>query len=181
MPADEDNVPEEYLARMPLPWPSADSTLNRKLMEIGIGARLTAEFFNKDEILRKDFVIQEGPPSYENAPRCKCDSVGITVRDLTYEVRNHYLRKAADPGVIVSKVERGSKAAVSGVKHYDIITHVNDTPVMNVGEFEKAVKDQKTLRFAVSRKNRNVLVDLKMEGVPAREGEEKIPPQGRQP
>ena len=42
-----------------------------------------------------------------------------------------------EPGVIISKVEDGEKAAVAGLRPFEIITHVDDQPVMTAKGFEK--------------------------------------------
>ena len=107
-------------------------------------------------------VIEQGPPHYDAAPRHKSKALGLTVRDLTFEVRR-YLKKTADqPGVVISKIDRGSKAAVAGLKPYEVITHVNAAPVMNVGQFQKQLQGQAELRLSVSRMARSRVVEIKL-------------------
>jgi len=88
----------------------------------------------------------------------------VTVRDLTYEVRRYFQREATDPGVIVSKIEPGSRASVAGVRPYEIITHVNDKPVMTAKDFELLTKDQKELRLSVKRMLRGRVIKLSLDG-----------------
>lgn len=87
----------------------------------------------------------------------------MTVRDLTYEIRRYFQKTEQDPGVIVSKIEPGSKASVSGMRPYEIITHVNDKPVMNVKDFEKNIADQQELRLEVKRMAQGRVVKIRME------------------
>jgi S1-C subfamily serine protease len=89
--------------------------------------------------------------------------LGLTVRNLTYEVRRYFQRSAADPGVIVSKVEPGSKASVSGIKPYEIVTQVNDVPIQSVKEFETLIQDKEELRLSVLRMTLERQVRVKME------------------
>ena len=90
----------------------------------------------------------------------------MTVRDLTYELRQYFRRPVSEPGVIVSKIEPGSKASVAGLRPYEIITHVNDQPVMNVKEFETLTAQSGELRFEVKRWTRGRVVKVTLD-VPA--------------
>jgi S1-C subfamily serine protease len=81
---------------------------------------------------------------------------------MTYEVVRYFQRPDGDPGVVISKIEIGSKASTAGLKPFEIITHVNDQPVKSVKEFEQSVKGQQTLRLSVKRmtKGRQVKDDV---------------------
>jgi serine protease Do len=157
-----DEVPAEYLDQLPRPWPNAENTFTRALTDLGFGKKYTAEFFHDGQVIRKDFEVAMSPPHFDAAPRYKSEPMGMTVRDVTYEVRRYFQKKNDDPGVIVSKIEPGGKAAVAGLIPYEIITHVNDNPVMNVKDFEKLIADQKQLRLSVSRKTQGRIVKIDM-------------------
>lgn len=146
-----DEIPEQYLERIPQPWPPAGNAVAQALTEIGFGRKFTAEFFRDGKPFEKQFEVVQSPPHYESAPRHKVDALGLTVRDLTYEVRRYFQKAPDDPGVIVSRVEPGGKASVAGIKPYEIITHVNDSLVSNVGDFEKLAVRQGELRLSVKR------------------------------
>ena len=163
-----DQVSEEYYDQIPNPWPAAENSFTRALTDIGFGKKYTAEFFFNGEIINKDFLIEASPAYFNSASRFNSKSFGLTVRDLTFEVRRYFQRKPEDPGVIVSKVEQGSKASISGIKPYEIVTHVNDTPVMNVADFEKLVKDQAEPRLSVKRMTRDREVKIKMKAAEKR-------------
>jgi hypothetical protein len=164
-----DEVPEAYYDKIPQPWPSPENTLVRSLTDLGFGTKFRAEFFRDGQTVMKNLEVTPSPPTYESAPRYKSAALGITVRDLTYEVRRYFQKKADEPGAIVSKIEQGSKASVAGIKPFEIITHVNDKPVMNVKEFEKATQAQDELRLSVKRMTRGREVKIKMTGAPAAE------------
>ncbi len=100
---------------------------------------------------KKDFTVVQGPASYDSAPKYKQEALGLTVRDMTYEVRRYMQKKEDDPGVVISKIELGSKASSAGLKPYEVITHVNDQPVNNVKDFQRLAKDQAELRLSVKR------------------------------
>jgi hypothetical protein len=157
-----DEVPEQYYDQIPKPWPPAENTLIRKLTDIGFGKKYKAEFFRDGEVVTVDLEIIQSPPHYDSTPRYETKGLGITVRSLTYEVRRYFQKTPEDPGVIVSKIESGSKASVAGIKPFEIITRINDQPVMNVKDFEKLAAGQATLRLSVKRMTRGRLVSIKM-------------------
>ena len=63
--------------------------------------------FIDGQIVNKDFVVTQSPRHFDSAPRHKSEILGMTVRDLTFEVRRHLLMKPDDPGVVISKIEPG--------------------------------------------------------------------------
>jgi S1-C subfamily serine protease len=165
-----DEVPVEYLEDIPSPWPSAANTLRRILTDIGFGKGYIAEFFHDGKLIKKELVVTQSPTHYDSARRFKSEELGLTVRDLTFEVRRHFHKGPGDPGVLVSKVEPGGKSAVAGIKPFEIITHVNDKPVQAVGDFEGHIEGQGELRFSVLRMTRRRLVKIKM-AAPVKERE----------
>jgi len=155
-----DDLPEELLDQMPSPWPSVANSFTRRLTQLGFGRKYKAEFFHDGKTVLKDLEVTQGPPSFETAPHFKSEPLGLTVRDLTYEVRRYFRKEEADPGVIVSKVERGCKAAVAGIRPMEIITHVNDTAVANVATFRKLIEGKGELRLSVTRMTEQRLVKI---------------------
>jgi hypothetical protein len=155
-----DEIPTEYLAELPAPWPAAENALSRALTDLGIGRHYRAEFVADKETVLRDFEVAQAPLSYEGAARYASAALGLTVRNLTYEVRR-FLRWADDqPGVIISRIEGGQPAAVAGLKPYEIITQVNDQPLHDVQAFEKMAGASPELRFVVSRMGRERVVKI---------------------
>ncbi|MBN1555778.1 MAG: hypothetical protein JXA11_13620 [Phycisphaerae bacterium] len=132
-----DKIPEQLFDQIPRPWPGAENQFTRMLTDLGFGKKFTAEYVHDGKVREAKFAVTQSPPHYYTAEKYKSDALGMTVRNLTYELRQYFRRPAEQPGVIVSKVEPGSKASVAGLRPYEIITHVNDEPVMNVKDFEK--------------------------------------------
>lgn len=158
-----DQVPDEYFDRMPSPWGSAENTLNTALTEVGFGTPFTAEVFRDGAMVTAAFKVTQGPPHYEAAKRFKSEPAGLTVRDLTYEVRRFLQLADKDPGVIVSKIERGGRVAVGGLKPFEIITAVNDQPVTSAAEFEKAIAAGGDLKLDVKRMTKGRVVKIKVD------------------
>ena len=156
-----DQLNERIFDRLPAPWPNAENALNRILTDLGIGSKVTAEFFASGKTLKKEFDVTASPAHYESAPRFKSEPLGMTVRNLTYEVRRYIQRRPDEPGVVISKIEAGSRVSVAGIKPYEVITHVNDQPVMTVADFEKLVGQPGDLNFSVKRMATGRLVKIK--------------------
>jgi S1-C subfamily serine protease len=136
--------------------------VTRALTDLGFGARVTAEFFDEGQVLSREFEVGPGPTHYESAARFKSESLGITVRNLTYDVRRYIQRKADEPGVVVSRIEPGARASVAGVKPYELITHVQDQPVSTVADFERLVAAEKgDLKLTLKRMAKGRIVTIR--------------------
>jgi serine protease Do len=146
-----DELPEQVFDRIPTPWPNPETTLVRSLTDMGFGKNFIAEFAHDAKVEMKEFSVTQGPATFNSASKYKSAGLGITVRDLTYEVRRYMQKKDNDPGVIIGKIEMGSKASIAGLKPFEVITHVNDQPVLNVKDFENATKDLTELRLSIKR------------------------------
>ncbi|MDY7010928.1 MAG: PDZ domain-containing protein [Planctomycetota bacterium] len=157
-----DQVPEQYYDQIPRPWPGRENFLTRALTDLGFGKKYKAEFFSDGKSVSKDFEVIVSPPHYDTAKRHKSEPLGLTVRNLTYELQRYFQKKPGDAGVIISKIEPGSKASVSGLKPYEIITHVNGKEIANVGEFEKLIADQVEMQLLVKRMTRGRTVKIKL-------------------
>ncbi len=156
-------MPDQYLEKMPPPWQSAENDFTRGLTDIGFGKKFELECVVDGKVLRKEMTVIQSPPHHGMARKFKSERLGMTVKDLTYEVRRHFHRADDDPGVIIAKTEPGSKASVSRMKRFEIVTHVNGKEVMNADDFEKLIAGQDELRFSVKRmdKGREVKIRLK--------------------
>jgi len=157
-----DTMPDEYFDQIPQPWGSAENTLTRALTDIGFGTPFTVDIFRDGKVINLDMVITEGPAHYNAARRFKSDAAGLTVRDLTYEARRYFQLSPTDPGVIISKVEKGGRGAVAGLKPYEIITSVGDAPIASVADFEKAIGAGGEFRLSVKRMSEGRIVKLKV-------------------
>ncbi|MGD8453226.1 MAG: hypothetical protein PVJ57_15520 [Phycisphaerae bacterium] len=166
-----DELPEEYYNEIPAPWPSVDNTLTQALTEMGFGRAFQAEFFHDGKKETRDFTVVQSPPYYGTAPRFKSEELGLTVKDLTYEVRRYFRLEEGDPGVIVCKIEPGSRASVAGLKPFEIVTQVNNEPATDAATFGKLISSAtEELRLNVKRMARSRVV--KIAPAPAKTDEE---------
>jgi serine protease Do len=167
-------ISAEYLSQLPKPWPSVNNSFIQTLTDLGFGKPFEAEFWHDGESLRKPFAVVEGPRHYDSAARFKSEAMGVSVRDLTYEVRRYFQKEADEPGVIVAKIEPGQKAAVAGLVPYEIITHVDGEPVADVKAFEKMVSGTGEVKLSVKRKLRGRVVKIQLPETGSSESSESI-------
>ncbi len=169
-------VPEEYMDQIPKPWPSADDAVSRVLTDLGFGRPFELEYFRDGQTHWHTFTVVESPPHYDSAPRYKSEALGLTVRDLTYEARRYYQRGPDEPGVVLSRIEPGSRAAVAGLRPYEIITHVNDQPVADAREFQSLIDQvEQELRLNVRQMTKGRVVKIRLEPAPATRSESDEP------
>ena len=157
-----EQIPAQYFDQIPTPWPNVDNTFNQSLTNLGFGASARLEVFRNSEMFSEPFTVTQGPDHYNAAARFESESLGMDVRDMTFEVRRYFQLTEEDAGVIVSKLEPGEKAAVAGLKPYEIIIAVNDQPVISVEQFETLITDQPELRFSVKRRDKGRVVKITM-------------------
>jgi serine protease Do len=156
-----DEVPAQYFDRIPSPWSPVENAFIRALTDLGFGTKYSLEYFADGKALSKELAVEAGPAHFDSAARYKSETLGITVRDLTYEVRRYLQRKADEPGVVVSKVEPGGRAGVAGVRPYELVTHVNDQPVNTVKDFETLAAASGELRLSMKRMAKGRIVTVK--------------------
>jgi len=173
---DEADVPKEFAAmgyQMPRrrPWPSQDNYVNRLLGEIGKGAAVKLSYIHGTETLEREFTIQQAPRDMLSAAKYKNDKLGLTVKDVTYEVRAALRLKPDEPAVVAVKVEQGTPAALARINTYELIRAVDGVPVDNVGTFEKLITQaqeakKESVRVTVEWMGKTRLADLKFEAKP---------------
>ncbi len=163
-----DSIPSEYFDRIPTPWPAVENAVNTTLTSIGFDKKIRLECIVDGERKEIPMTVELSPDTYTSAPQYVAESLGASVRDLTFEVRHYFRRAPEDPGVIVARVEPGQHAAVAGIRPYELILKVNDVPVHNIAEFEEQLKDKQDLQLTIRRMNRERIVRINLA--------EKVPP-----
>ena len=121
-------------------WRPTVNYLTALLTQIGPGREARLRLLQEKKENTLNLTLEKAPDDFDNADQFQETSIGLTVRELTYEVRK-VLRLPADaPGVVVSQVQSGSKAAVAQISPYQIISSVNGQPAMTLKEFERLVR-----------------------------------------
>ncbi|MBN2711152.1 MAG: hypothetical protein JXR97_01765 [Planctomycetes bacterium] len=130
---------DDYYGPMQAPWPSRQNAITAILSGIGENKKINLEFIRNGEKKSVSITTQKGRPDFSSAKKFKSKELGFTVKELTYEVRRFFKRED-EGGVVVSKVEPGSKAMVGGMLPYNLVTHMNGKPVTDFNKFKAAVE-----------------------------------------
>ena len=166
------NVPKAFEAfgfKMPekKPWRSRKNYFTGLLDTIGAGEEIEMTYYTGEQTVTKSVTIQPAPPDFESAKKFKDDDIGLTLKDLTYEVRAALQIADDQYGVVVAKVETGTPASVAGIKQYEILTALDNQPLKDVDDFKARVKsaqdagkEKVSLRILSMGKSR--VVDLKL-------------------
>ena len=85
---------------------------------------------------------------YKNAKRARNRTLGLSVADLTFEVRRFFKFADDAPGVVIAKVKPGSPAQVAGLRPCELVTEVNGAPVKGARDFAAKVKDVRDLTLS---------------------------------
>jgi len=155
-----DEVPEEFFDQIPTPWPTIEDLTSTILMELGFGTPFELEVFVDGEVRRLPMVVEQSPPHYGNAARHEEERLGITVRDLSFEIRAHLRIADDEPGVVIANLKPGGRASLAGLRPFEIITEVDGNPVADAAEFGRLVEGRTELRLAVRRGTRSRVVRL---------------------
>lgn len=147
-------------------FPSRSNELTNLLTGIGEGRTVLLALLRGGLVETRRLTLEQAPPDFESAAKANDDRLGLTVRDLTYEVRAFYRLPDDAPGVIVSRVESGSAAEVAELSVFDVVQRVEGRPVANVAEFAAAVEAARAagrpgLTFFVKRLTGTRFLELK--------------------
>ena len=169
-------VPVEFLQHLPAPWPPRKNRLTEALTGIGPGKEAELSFARDGEEKTVALRLELGPEDFHSAELHKSESLGATVKGLTYEVRRFYKLTQDAPGVIVSKIETGGKAAVGGMRPYELVTHVNGQPVANLEGLRQALAPggvmELTVKYLAKTRLIKVTLDSQRSETPPEKAEE---------
>ncbi|MEN3009963.1 MAG: Do family serine endopeptidase [Candidatus Bipolaricaulaceae bacterium] len=112
--------------------------LQREIMYRRVGEQVTLTVVRQRATLTLSVVLAERPEEGAVPGGVGLRKFGITVQDLTPELRSRY-GIARETGVVVTQVEAGSRAYWAGVQEGDVIVEVNREPVANVADWNRLV------------------------------------------
>ena len=142
---DEGDIPPQLQSmgfKMPekAPWRSQENYLNNLLETMGGGRKISLTYLSEGQEKSAQLTIEPAPVDFDSAPKFRDKDLGLTVKDMTYEVRKALDMKPDAAGVVIAKLEEGSPASVARLNVYEIISQVDGKPVMNSDEFGNAIK-----------------------------------------
>lgn len=148
-------------------WKNRENFLTQALDAAGVGRKVTITACRSEtgDVRTIQYTVEQAPPDLEAAPRWKNVKLGLTVKDMTYEVR-YAMNLARDAaGVVLAKVEQGSPTLVAKIFPFEIITHLDDKPLTTarqmrdrIAQARKAGRD--SVRLTVLRLGRTRFADL---------------------
>ena len=133
------------------------------LTEIGAKKKVVFDVLRGKEKSKVSLALEDAPTDYETAERYKDDALGVTVKELTYEVRHYQKLEPGVSGVAVARVESGSKSDVAKLAPLSIIVRVNNVPVKDLTHFRELAQSSKGLTLTTVLFGQTKLVDLSRE------------------
>ncbi len=153
-------------------WKDRQNFLTRAMDAIGVGKNVALWVQDRNgkdagEIRQINYRIEMAPPDQDSARKWQNRKLGITVRNLTYEVRYALNRKPSEPGVLVAKVESGSPTLVARIFPNEVITQLGDTPVKSARHLRDLVAKAKEdglekVRLTILRLGQTRFADLQI-------------------
>ena len=116
--------------------------------ETGAGKTAPVRVMRKGEAVDLSVTLGERPRSSEDAEEYVDDVFGLTVRELTRDVRIRLNLSEDVQGVIVRTVKSGSAAQVGKMQPGVIVMAIGEQPVRNLEEFKAAVAKTQELKPA---------------------------------
>jgi len=142
------------------PWKPVRNYLSTMLTEIGASKKAVFEVLRGKEKTRMSVPLEFAPVDFETADRHKDDALGFTVKELTYEVRHFQKLEPTATGLVVARVESGSKADVAKLPPLSIVTRVNDVPVRDLAHFREMAEGSRTMTLTTLSLGQTRLVEL---------------------
>ncbi|HVR83277.1 MAG TPA: hypothetical protein VMU54_03140 [Planctomycetota bacterium] len=142
------------------PWKPTKNYLTTVLTEIGAKKKVTFDVLRGKEKSKITLLLEDAPTDYETAERYKDDALGVTVKELTYEVRQFQKLEPGATGVTVARVESGSRADVAKLFPLSIIIKVNEVAVRDIAHFRQLAASSKSLTLTTVLFGQTKLVEL---------------------
>lgn len=134
------------------PWPNARGGINGVLADkFAVGAEIVVDWVSGGKRKTGTCTLALAPVNYSTAPRSRNKELGLTVCDMTDEVRRYFKFDAAAPGVVVAKVKGGGTADVAGLRPLELILEVNGEGVTSAKDFAEKTKGKTDLTLTVRR------------------------------
>lgn len=128
------------IQKMKRSWRPRKNYLTLLMLSIGSGKKISLSYFHDGRTVESNIELELSPRDFESARKHKDEQLGITIKELTYEVRKALNLEKDAPGVVVAKVEPGGPAGVAKIRMYEIITKVEGEPVTSVDNFFEHIK-----------------------------------------
>ena len=113
---------------------------SKMVRDTGIGKTVTVTVLRNREPVTLEVTLGERPKAARDAEEYEDTLFGMTVREITTDLRMRINLSEDVQGVIVTRVRNGSWAQIGGVRPGVIIMTVGGIPVANLNEYEMALE-----------------------------------------
>lgn len=113
----------------------------RMIREAGAGATVTMRVLRDGDPIEINATLVPRPKSAQDAEEYKDDIFGLTVRELTTDVRIRLNIPQEVEGVLVWRVRSGSWAEIGDIRPGFLILNFGDRPVTDIESFKQAVAE----------------------------------------
>ncbi len=151
-------------------WKDRENILTKMMDAIGAGEKIKITFYKRSgegpaKTVTKNYRIEMSPPDFDSAPKWKNRKIGLTVKDLTYEIRYALNLDETAPGVVLAKTEPGSPAQIARIYPNEIITRLDDRPLKSAKHMRDLVagaheSGRKKVRLTILRLGKTRFADL---------------------
>lgn len=117
------------------------STFTKLVREAGSGKKVEIKILRNGEPLTIYAVLQPRPKRSYEAEEFEWEPVGITVREITPDMRISLGIEENINGVIVYKVKSGSPAQLARISRGMIVQAIGNRPVKSIEEFKEVVSN----------------------------------------
>jgi len=149
--------------------------LRNMVSQTPIGSKVKVKLFRKKKEMDVEVTIAEQPKKLgeaaaeqeagDNQEESNALS-GVTVREITPELAKRFSIKEGDAGVIVVKIDQGSKAFEAGIRPGDMVTQINQKDIATIEDYKKAVLKLKTkerILLLIRRKGEDLFLTIRPE------------------
>lgn len=116
------------------------AAFTKLVRDAGAGNTVSATVLRNGEPLDLSVVLTERPKSARDAGEFEDEVLGLTVREITTDVRILLNLSADTQGVIVRRVKSGSWASLAEIVPGVIVMNMGGHPVTNLDEYKAAVE-----------------------------------------
>lgn len=109
--------------------------------DAGIGHAVPLKVLRNGQVMEFKVTTAGRPKTARDASEFTDDALGLTVREITADVRMLLNLSPDVQGVIVYRVKSGSPADLAGIRRGVILMSLNEQPVGSINDYEKAVSE----------------------------------------
>jgi serine protease Do len=114
--------------------------VRRRVRRAGPGAPLEIAYWRDGERRHTTVELGTSPATLATAERYESERFGLTVRELTYDLRQRINLAPEVQGVVVDELNRGGWAALAGVRPGDLVLQVDGQGTPDLPSFRTALE-----------------------------------------